>query len=139
MTLDEYIAALERVARSGADDLGMALATTAATTWRDVTKQVAPVDTGQLKARTVVVALSSDGAEIQIDVPYASHVEYGTRGRAGRGMFATGRDAAEQVIASTGAQFDAIVAEMIESGGVARPRSLPRPFNFGGGAAPTPT
>lgn len=96
--------------------------------WTEHAKSRAPVDTGQLKARTTITGLTGNGttatATNQSDVPYAGFVEYGTRHMAAQPYFRPGMEHAKRVAEAAGGKIGTQIARNIESGGVWNPKGL---------------
>ena len=96
--------------------------------WVDTSQQAAPVDTGQLKARTAVTYVGGTAARAEgrvvSDVPYAGFVNFGTAHVAPRPYFTDGMTAAEELATTFGAPLGAQIARAVESGGVWNPRRV---------------
>ena len=123
--LAKTVRALRNIARDGG---ALEIADGLAQAWIDKSRQVVPVDTGQLKHRTTVVSVrggrTSGEAEVQADTPYAGFVEYGTRYMAPRPFFRQGRDHAVAVANELGGRLENELRRSLESGGVWNPRRL---------------
>ena len=96
--------------------------------WVDEAKRTAPVDTGQLRARTTLVSVRDMGsraeATVQSDVPYAGFVEYGTRYQAPNPYFRRGRDQAAAEVDRIGVRLQSQLRRALVSGGSWNPRNL---------------
>ena len=96
--------------------------------WVDEAKLTAPVDTGQLRARTTLVSVRDMGsraeATVQSDVPYAGFVEYGTRYQAPNPYFRRGRDQAAAEVDRIGVRLQSQLRRALVSGGSWNPRNL---------------
>lgn len=132
MSGDVDIRELERAARGlraiAREGLAVPIVEGLADRWVEVSKARAPVDTGQLKARTAVAMVGGSrgraDAEVVSDVPYAGFVEFGTAFVAPNPYFRAGMDAAEELAAELGGRVATEVSRAIESGGSWSPRRL---------------
>lgn len=115
------------LAQMAADSGGFHIVEALADVWVDESQRVAPVDTGQLRARINVTSISGGNwasATIQSDVPYAGFVEYGTRYQAPNPYFRKGQDRARFEVDAVGGKFAAQVRRALSSGGSWNPRNL---------------
>jgi len=96
--------------------------------WVEESQRIAPVDTGQLRARINVTSIRDMGnraeATIQSDVPYAGFVEWGTRYQRPQPYFRPGRDKAAAEVDRFGVKMGSAMARALQSGGSWNPRSL---------------
>ena len=92
--------------------------------WVTESKRKVPVDTGQLKARIAVTAVSSSRATVQADTPYAGFVEYGTRYQRPQPYFRPGELAARDAGEQMGAAIETELRRSLTSGGVFNPRNV---------------
>ena len=126
--MDELETLRRTLARIASDTGGFQIVEALADIWVDESQRVAPVDTGQLKARINVKSVRDMGsrseAVIQSDVPYAGFVEYGTRYQAPNPYFRRGRTQAEAEVGRVGVKLQSQLARVLDSGGVWSPRSL---------------
>ena len=106
-------------------DASFAIVEALADVWIDESKRRAPVDTGQLRARTAVRSISAAGvsaeATVISDVPYAGFQEYGTRYQAPRPYFRDGRDAAGRAADKLGWAYRVGFAAGVDFGRVMEP------------------
>ena len=116
---------LRAIAREG---LALPIVEAMADAWVDQSQTVAPVDTGQLRARIAVQSLSGTSARasavVVSDVPYAGFVEFGTARHTPQPYFRKGRDAAEDVVEKVGGRLATEISRALESGGSWNPRRL---------------
>ena len=123
--LDRAARGLAAIAREG---LAVPIVEGLADIWVDRSQARAPVDTGQLKARTAVAHVggskASAVAEVVSDVPYAGYVEFGTAFVAPNPYFRAGLNAAEQATEALGGRLATQVEAALKSGGSWNPRRL---------------
>ena len=115
--------ALAQVART---DVATPLAEALGDVWADTARRLAPVDTGQLRARTrrgkVTGGRNRAEVEVEADTPYAGMVEFGTRFQPAQPYFRPGRDQAAKVAGELGGQIESDLRRVLSSGGVWNPR-----------------
>lgn len=121
----QVAAALRRVA---ADPGALEIVDHLAGVWVETSQRDAPVDTGQLRARTAVESVSGARTRgtgtVVSDVPYAGFQEYGTRFQSPRPFFRAGRDEATREAGRVGVGIGTQLRRVLDSGGVWDPRSL---------------
>lgn len=125
---DELAATARALARVASDPGALEIADHLAKVWQDEAARRAPVDTGQLRARTQVESVSGartrGTATIVSDVPYAGFQEYGTRFQPPQPYFRAGRDEAGREADRLGVGIETQLRRVLDSGGVWNPRSL---------------
>lgn len=111
-----------------ADGPALVIVENLADQWVTVSQRDVGVDTGQLRARINVTAITGSGvagtADIQADTPYAGYHEYGNRYTAPNPYFRNGRDAAVREADKYGAKLETQLRRALDSGGVWNPRNL---------------
>lgn len=123
--LDELEAGLASVARGAETVIESGLMFPAATIGERMMKRNAPVDTGQLQARTQTTQVSATDIEWRSDVPYAGYQDFGTARQPGKPFFRSSIvSVAHLIIRRAPTRIERSISRVLSSGGIWNPRRL---------------